>query len=70
MGNEIADKSALKGHDNLMSKLYELTYDENISLLKHKFKLYWNDYWIESCNMNGTGQFLRNDSLKCQRKCS
>ena len=59
MGNEIADKGALKGHENLKSELYELTYDENISILKQKFKIYWNDYWKVTCDMNGTGQFLR-----------
>lgn len=59
-GNEIADKSANKGHENDKTELYELTQYEIISILRTNAKIYWNDYWKFTTELTGKGMFLRN----------
>jgi ribonuclease HI len=58
-GNEIADRSANKGHDNDRSELYELTQCEYVSMLKRHYKLYWNDNWKFTTELTRKGMFLR-----------
>lgn len=59
-GNEIADKMANEGHKNDRSVLYDLTREENISILKSTFNEYWNDFWKFTTELTGKGMFLRN----------
>ena len=53
-GNEIADKAAILAHVNDRSELNEI-----ISVLKKKFRYYWNDYWKVSSDISRKGLFLR-----------
>lgn len=59
LGNEIADRSANKGHSNSVSELYDLTIEEMVSILKRNFQEYWNDYWKFTSDLCGKGMFLR-----------
>uniref|UniRef100_A0A2P2I2N0 Pol-like protein n=2 Tax=Hirondellea gigas TaxID=1518452 RepID=A0A2P2I2N0_9CRUS len=59
-GNEIADKTANLGHEALTSALYPLAREEEISLVKEKFKQYWDQHWKDSTYDTGKGLFLRN----------
>ena len=59
VGNELADRAAVKGHENDRSELFHLTENENISLLKKNMMQYWNDYWKVSTEISAKGHFLR-----------
>ena len=59
-GNEIADKAANHGHKNDRSELFPLTHTENLSIIKEKFNIYWAEYWENTSDMTGKGQFLFN----------
>jgi ribonuclease HI len=58
IGNEIADKAPNKGHENNRTELYDLTRDECISILKQKFRTYWNEYWILETDRTSKGLYL------------
>ena len=59
IGNEIADRSANKGHENNRSELYELTQCDYLSVFRLNYKKYWNDYWKFTTESTGKGMFLR-----------
>ena len=58
VGNEAADRAANLGHSNNRSELYDLTYNETLSILRAKFYIYWNDYWRGTVELQGKGTFL------------
>lgn len=60
IGNEIADQTAQKGHDNISSELYEITKQEDISTLKLNFLKHWDETWKFTTDATGKGLFLRN----------
>ena len=68
IGNEIADRTANKGHELNKTVLYELTIDERITTLKDKFKEYWDLYWKESMNISSKGLFLGSIRDNIQQK--
>ena len=59
-GNELADRAANLGHSNNRSELFPLGREEYTSLLKCKFKTYWNNYWQQNVSLTGKGTFLKN----------
>ena len=58
-GNELADRAANLGHSNDRSENFPLGREEHLSLLKFKFKSYWNSYWQENVSLSGKGTFLK-----------
>lgn len=58
-GNEVADKTANKGHQNTSSELFDLTQLEIISMFKKKFNAYCTDNWKTATEITGKGLFLR-----------
>lgn len=59
VGNEIADQSANKGHENIKSELYNLASPEWISILKRRMIECWSEYWQFNTESSGRGLFLR-----------
>ena len=67
-GNEIADKVAKLGHKNNRTEVFELNKDEWLSILKSKFKSYWNGYWHKMVQSTNKGKALLEIRSKIQDK--
>ena len=57
-GNEMADKTANKGHANDRSEKYDLCELEYYSILKEKVQIYCTNHWKQQTIESGKGLFL------------
>lgn len=62
-GNEIADRSANMGHQNNLSALSTVSFNESLKLLKEKFFTFWISVWKDRVIFSQKGKFL-SDTIK------
>lgn len=59
-GNEVADRAANLGHNNIMSAMSDLSFEELSLILEGNANQYWERSWRRNVILTDTGKFMFN----------